>query len=449
MFAMLPRLNHRLLAICTGGLLLGAALARAEEPGHLTLGQAWTLAQRHHPALAAAEAQARAAQARVDVAQLPYLPIATLDFSGAETTANYVAKPGALPKDLIRASAPTSLELWTFWQGGASAQWTVTDFGKTAATVAAAQGLAEAARADVAEVQRTLWLQLANTYGAAWLAGRHLTLAERTRDLAEQRHKLVQALVSRNMKPAADLARADGDLAMAELAVDEQRGQLQTARAALGVWLGDAPIGNLAAVAVPVGLPGAVSASLDDLARELATRDPQMLGLEALRRAAQAEVVAAERAQRPAVYLASGVAMAGQHLPSPTVNAQVAAGIAWQGSSLWTSGALAAQARAKLPLIAARQQEVLRAKRLELSQTRSGVSMALARRPLLQRAEQTAQAAEVAAELRYQSGVGLLSEVLDATAARTQVEGRKLAAEQELLAAELRWRAALGQLGGD
>ncbi|MBI5608682.1 MAG: hypothetical protein HY902_07355, partial [Deltaproteobacteria bacterium] len=81
-----------------------------------------------------------------------------------------------------------------------------------------------------------------------------------------------------------------------------------------------------------------------------------------------------------------------------------------------------------------------------LAQARAGVVAALARKPLLQRAAQAAQASEAAAEQRYQSGVGLLSEVLDAAAVRLQVSDRQLAADQAWLQAEVRWRAAMSQI---
>lgn len=441
---MLAALAHRKLAtVATSVALLVGLTAHAEEG--LTLAKAWQLAARHHPQLAAAQAQVGASQAGVAVARLPYLPVATVDFSGAQTTANFVAKPGALPKDLARASAPTSMELWTFWQGGAAAQWTVTDFGKTAAEVAVAQALADAARADAAEVRRQLWLQVASSYAAAWLAQQRLGLAEQALQLAERRHTLVAQLVERNVRPASDAARALSERELAALTVDERRSELQAAQAGLAVAVGEPAVGALAGLPAPTDPPGAKAADLEAALEQLASRDPQLLGLEALRRAALSQVSAAERSQRPALYLAGGMALAGQQIASPTFNAQVAAGVTWQGSSLWSSGATASQARAKLPWIAAQQQAILRSKRQELAQAQAGVATALARRPLLQRAAQAAQASEAAAEQRYQSGVGLLSEVLDAAAVRVQVGERQLAAEQSWLLAETRWRAALGQ----
>ncbi len=442
---MLAALAHRIVvaAAATAVLLVGPT-ANADEA--LTLAKAWQLAARQHPALAAAQAQVGASQAGVAVARLPYLPVAIVDFSGAQTTANYVAKPGALPKDLARASAPTSMELWTFWQGGAAAQWTVTDFGKTAAEVAVAQALADAARADAAEVRRELWRQVALSYAATWVAQQRLARAEQALQLADRRREMVAHLVEHSVRPASDAARALSERELAALTLDERRSELQAARAGLAVAVGEPSVGTLAGLALPVAATGDSAPDLDAVVAQLASRDPQLLGLEALRRAALAEVSAAERRQMPALYLAGGMALAGQQLASPTFNAQVAAGVNWQGSSLWAAGATASQARAKLPWIAAQQQMILRSKRQELAQARAGVTAALARMPLLQQAAQAAQVSEVAAEQRYQSGVGLLSEVLDAAAVRLHVGERQLIAEQAWLLAEVRWRAALGQL---
>jgi len=440
MFAALaPR---SLAGVAASAALLICPAAQADEP--LTLAKAWQLAIRHHPALAAAHAQVATSLAGVEVARLPYLPVATVDFAGIQTTANYVAKPGALPKDLVRASAPTSMELWTFWQGGAAAQWTVTDFGKTAAEVAVAQGLVDAARADAAEVRRELWLQVASSYATAWIAQQRLAAAQLSLQLADRRKDLVTTLVERNLRPASDAARAVSERELAAVTVDERGSELQVTRAGLAVALGESAVGLLAGLVAPAEPPG--ESATNALVEQLASRDPQLLGLEALRRAALAEVGAAERRQMPALYVGVGMALAGQQLTSPTLNAQVAAGLAWQGSSLWSAGALASQARAKLPWIAAQQQAILRSKHQELAQARAGMAAALARRPLLQRAAQAAQAAEAAAEQRYQSGVGLLSEVFDATAVRMQVAERALAAEHAWLLAEVRWRAALSQI---
>lgn len=438
--------------ICAIAVLLLPAGAYAETGATLSLAQVWQGAVRTQPALRAAAAAVSAARARIDMARVPYLPTVGADFGVSETTANWVAKPGALPKALARAAAPTSLELWRFWQSSVGAQWTVTDFGKTAAQVDVAAEQAAAAKAGAQEIRRALWLQVASAYLDAWSAQALLAVAERKRGFAEQRRKMVADRVEARIRPAADLARAEAELGLAEVDVAQARGALDTARQNLAAWAGlDAgrPLATLEPLPAVAELSADATAGVAAWLDGIALTDPQVAQLTAMRASVQAELSAARRQALPALYLAAGASLAGQEITSQTFNAMLAAGVSWQGSQLWTSLPAQAEARERLTMLTANVQEILQARRLALTHALAQLRDARQRRPALAQARASAERSLQSVQARYQAGVALVSELIDAAQALAAVDQRAVDADIQMARATLLWRAAVGRLDAD
>ena len=132
-------------------LLMMVALYGTLAPARvLTLGQALETAQQHQPQLWQARASAEAASARADELRAPILPQVTLTAGYQRTTANFVARPGAVPSS-FNTTQSTSLDSFNFWSGGLTLNQYIWDFGVTTdrwrSSRAAAESLHQSSRA--------------------------------------------------------------------------------------------------------------------------------------------------------------------------------------------------------------------------------------------------------------------------------------------------------------
>jgi len=402
-----------------------------------------------HPALQATRADLEAARQRADMARLGYLPSGTLDVSHSETTANFAPRPGAVPGNFV--ARPTKPDLYAYWSAMASSRWNAWDFGRTAASVAVADRLAEAVHADAATVRDRLWLQVAQTYLVALAAEANLASLVASRENVTRQRDLAKAKVDAGIRPTLDLAKAQSDLAGAQVAVLRAEEEVRGSRNALGIVMGRKHAPREALQAPDVTAPELSSADLDSderldaLVSDAAGRRPEYAAV-ALRVAAlEAEIDALRKTLMPTLYLSAQATMAGLDLSALVYNYGVTGGVSVPFGALWTQSPAIAEARARMRSLLAQRDVQLLGLRSEIDQARTALLQARKRLPAVATLVDFAKTAHEQAQQRYAAGIGTLTESSDAASALTQANIQQVQANLDVALASAQLVRALGK----
>lgn len=439
--------------ICSAfALIVASSPALAQSDGAWTPERAWNEALRLNPQLKAMDATADAARARIDNARSPQVPTLSLDASHRQSTANFAAQPGQVPKSFSGATSTFSPEPFAFWQAGASGRWTFADFGRTVASVNAAERSAGAALADARNLRRQVWLQLMSAYQGVLSSEAAVTAAQEAREQSAQRRELARSRVEARMRPPLDLLRAESDFASAEVAVLRAEEQVRAGRIALAVAIGlqQAVAGPLAPLSLQepelaearLNDPGA----LDIWTKTAAEHRDEIKALQERRHALQAELLAAQRAANPSLFLSGSATLAGTKLDGMAFNLGVAAGVTWPVSSAWLAQPQIAEVRARIRALEGQEQTLVLTTRAELDSARTAIAQVRKRRPALVTLRDFSAKAYEQANIRYAAGATTLTEVIDAAAGISQARLQLLQADLEESLAIARWRAAMSQL---
>ncbi len=396
-------------------------------------------------------------RARVDVAAIPLLPTASLDVTQAATTANFVQRPGAVPRSFTTGSSAntvgTSPELYPFFQVGGNARWTVWDFGRTAAALDAARSSARAAALGEDTLRQRLWVVVATAYLQALAAQAVAEVAEDAVQLATRRRDLVQARVKAEVRPMLDLLRAEADLQSADVARMRAYDDIHNARLALGLAMGldRAPDGALEAPRQPTAVVSDAElqsgAAVDNWTAEASSRRPELRALDADLDAARAQLRAAALQWLPSVFVSSQATLAGTEFDNLVYNYSATAGASLPISGVWLAVPQAAEMRANLRQIQANRDAVVLQIRGEVDGARQLWLQVRRRRGPLQTLFALADKAHEHARARYLAGAASLVEVIDTEAARNQAKLQVVQAELDEVLAVARWQVAMGRIG--
>jgi outer membrane protein len=221
-----------------------ALWAQAPPPpnsGKMNLSQVIGEARKNYPAIQAAQAQQRAAQAAIGVARTAYLPRTDLLWQTSRATANNIYGL-LLPQGVIPSisgpviSSDVSRTAWSSG-GGALLTWQPFDFGARAANVTVArQGNEAAKRAEsLTELQVTTGAAAAFFDLAAALQLVDVAKANVGRN--EVFDKAVHVLVENMLRPGADASQADAQLALARNQLIEAQTQAAIKQSTLAKYL--------------------------------------------------------------------------------------------------------------------------------------------------------------------------------------------------------------------
>jgi outer membrane protein len=213
----------------------------ASEHSKLTLAQVIDLAQANYPAIQAAQAQQKAAQGAIAVAKTAYLPRMDLLWQTNRATANNIYGL-LLPQSMIPSmsgpviASDVSRSAWS--SGGAALlSWQPFDFGARAAKVKAAQQGSEAAK----EASAFTVLQVGTGAASAFfdlVASQQLVMvAQANVRRNESFNQAVHVLVDNTLRPGADAAQADAQLALARNQLIQAQTQEVVRRSALSKYL--------------------------------------------------------------------------------------------------------------------------------------------------------------------------------------------------------------------
>ncbi len=396
--------------------------------------------------LAEARARAGTAEAEVAVRQAADRPL--IGFGAGYTRTNHVVPfsfpgPGGRPM-VVYPDAPNN------YRTRLDLQWAIYNGGQTDALERAARAEASAATADVAAAQADLRLEVARAFWALVTARATAAVLDRSVARAQANVADVRERLNAGLIPPNEVASAEAQESHQRMLLIETRNQGEQSSAELARLIGENVVQRIEPAAdLELGAPA--SASLPELiANAQSTRDERR-AMELRITAAEEQVAAALGSRRPAVAIASGFDYA---RPNPKIfprtdrwdeswDAGISATVA-----LWDGGrARAAAAQARTLVDAARQR---------LAEFDSVVALDIRQRLLdidsgraaLDAADDSVRAATEARRVvgeRYQAGVAIQTEVLDADVALLQAELDRTRAIASVRFAEARLTRALGK----
>ncbi len=438
--------------------LFAVAAAATEAPlpprTVLTLDQALAAARAQQPQVRAAAATTRAAGARADQAHAALLPQVSGVGTYQRATANFVNRPGSLPRQLSTAGGGESTETFGYYNFGVSASYLLYDFGQTRdrwrsaiASFDSQRDTEQATSSQVLYAVRTAFFQ-------ARAAKELVTVANDT--LTNQRRHLQQTEGFVEVGTQSQIALAQGKTAVANAEVQRINAEngYETAKAMLNQAMGveqstDYDVADESPP--PVTLE---DAGPDVLLEEALKGRPEIAAVADQVRAQELTVKALRSAYYPSLGISSGVTDAGSGVTG--INGfGGASGLTWNWSSalqisvpIFTGGltkAQVAEGEANLAVSQSQLQLERLQVRLEVEQARLAVRAAKGTLAASGDALTNAQDQLSLAEGRYETGVGGIIELGDAQVALTSAAQQKVQAEYSLAQARAQLVKALGR----
>lgn len=411
---------------------LAAAQARAAEASHR---------------LAEARARQAVAEGAVSVRQAADKPIVTA--SAGYTRTNHI------PEFVVPSAtgAPRVLypDVPDNFRTRIDLQWPIYNGGRADALERAARAEASAAAADVAAAQADLRLEVARAFWSLVTARATVAVLEQGVSRAQAHLADVRERLRAGLIPPNEVASSEAQESRQRMLLIEARNQRDMSSAELARLVGlDAGAPLLQPDAVLESAPGAAPPAAALAADARAVRDDRR-AIERRIEAAAEQYNAARAAAKPLVAIVSGIDYA---KPNPRIfpradrwedSWDAGINVSW---ALWDSGRVRAEAAQAAGMIAAARQRLeefdsvlaleIRQRQLEIDSGRAAIAAAA------DGVRAAAEARRVVVE-RYNAGVAIQTDVLDADFALLQAELDRTRAMAGVRFSEARLARALGQ----
>ncbi len=426
-------------------LLSASAVSAPAASPLLTLDQALATAREHQPQILEAQATAQAARARADQARASLLPQLNGQASYSRSTANFVARPGSLPRNLTQGTTSSQWTTYGFYNFGVSADQLLWDFGATPDRWRAARESA----ASQQEAERSTFLQAMDAVRQAFFTARAnrglVTVAQETLANQDRHLKQVEAFVEVGTQPEIALAQSRADRANAQVQLITAQNNYETAKAQLNQAMGveQSTDYDVADDAFPA-VPGEDEGTEALLSEALATR-PDLAAATRTVHAQELTVRSMRGSFWPSLSASTGFTEAGGTLDAMAWNWNAALSLS---VPLFRGGLTRAQlteAEATLRALTAQAEVVRQQIRLDIEQARLAVKAARAALDASGEALLNANEQLRLAEGRYEAGVGNIIELGDAQVAQTSAAQQKVQAEYKLAAARAQLLRAIGR----
>ena len=425
-------------------LTLVSSLSLAALPDSLTLEEALELSHQHQPTLRQAQAQVDAAQARARETLAPLLPTVSMSVGYSRSTANFVARPGAVPSSVDTAST-LSLNSFDYWNANLTASATLWDFGQKWNRYQASLSSADAQAATQKSMRRTSDYSVRTLFFAAASQKDLVEVDQKALDNTKEHFAQIEGMVKVGTRPEIDLAQARADVANARFALLNAKNAYAIARAKLSQAMG-------LSIAPTYEIDGTGAVEVDGEAREatalldeaLSAR-PEAAALAAQVKSQELTIKSTRGAYLPSLGVQLGGTLASRQLPTivPNLNAQLT--LNW---ALYEGGVTSATERegeANLRALEAERDGFKLQVQLDLQQALLDVSAAKEGVDVSGEATAAAQEKLRLAEGRYRAGAGNALELSDAQVAASQAAAQAVQAKFTLSAARAALIAALGR----
>jgi outer membrane protein TolC len=396
--------------------------------------------------LAEARARVGTAEAAVAVRETAERPI--VGVGAGYTRTNHVVPfafpgPGGLPR-VVYPDVPDN------YRTRIDLQWPIFSGGRTDALERAARAEASAAAADLAAAQADLRLEVARAFWALVTARAAAAVLDRSLARAQANLNDVRQRLTAGLIPPNEVASAEAQESRQRMLQIETRNQGEQSSAELARLIGEDVVQRIEPAADLELEPPASASLLELIASAQSTRDERR-AMQLRIAAAEEQVAAAEAGKRPAVAITGGFDYA---RPNPKIFPRAdrwdeswdagvtATWVLWDGGR---SRAEAAQARTLVDAARQRLAEFDSVVALDLRQRLLDIDSGRASLAATEDAVRAAAEARRVIAERYQAGVAIQTEVLDADVALLQAELDRTRAIASVRFAEARLTRALGR----
>ncbi|HWR53132.1 MAG TPA: TolC family protein [Bryobacteraceae bacterium] len=280
--------------MCKLEVLAVVLLAPGLGAANLTLRDSVEAALRSYPSIRVSEQQSQAAAAGISLARTAYLPridgIAQANRATRNNVTGLLLPQSAIPSISGPVLGTNNLE--TVWGSavGALVSWEPFDFGARSARVAAAQAAHRRAEISVERSRFEVAVAAADAFLTMAAAQETVRAADAAVARAKALLRTTSAAVNAQLRPGADAARAEAELAAARTQLIQAQQAVEVARSSIAQYTGISPSAiSLAAGRMLTDTPNAPAAGVtpnaNPLAREQnAAADEAAAELKALQR---------------------------------------------------------------------------------------------------------------------------------------------------------------------
>jgi len=410
-------------------------------PEPLTLHEAITRILCHDPAIRHAWSTARVRAAQLGQRQSEYLPRldGRLGQSASRTTTRYGGDLGVIRNNSRMRTDNLSLS------------WMLFDFGRREAALEADKQLMAAANSDQYEAIKRAFLDAAQLYFAARASNQRLTAAQQVADLAKDNYIAADEKYKAGAAALSDRLRAQTAYTQASLRASREKGALSSALGSMALRMG-LPAQTIVNIDEHSATLPALNfmSEVDELIRIARDQNPSLIATQARAKAAQAAMHEARMMARPSIALTSNLGRSNfsGHGPSSgrqdmNIGLQLSIPLfSWfeQAYQIREAQAQAAAhaaefdtARLGVSVDVWTQYTSLRTETANLAHTSALV-------------DQSKQAMEIVRG-RYRSGVGSMTEVLNAMEIYASAQQQHIGAMTNWQVSRMTLAAHLGQLG--
>ncbi|MEZ4382865.1 MAG: TolC family protein, partial [Nannocystaceae bacterium] len=285
----------------------------------MRLPEAIRLALEQHPQIMAASERTKAARARVGQAKSAYMPrvdtyLQYLRASENGSLASFHSVPGmARVGGSIRDGVRWN-DSFNNFLAAVVAQQAIYDFGRTQGAVGAAEAAVKVARMEEELIEQIVVFDVVSSFYEVRNARENVRVAEEALVNARAIFELAEAGVGAGLRPESEQARAEADVAGAEVAMIQARLSLDVSRARVANALGATGESFEPAdeeLPPPAPLP-TVTESID----EALAKRPELRALEYQQEILGQNLRATKAKQRPRIDAITGVNTRGQFLPT-------------------------------------------------------------------------------------------------------------------------------------
>lgn len=440
-------LRPRQFQYCAVAFLVWACTSMAHaQTSAISLQDAVARAVERYPLVRAAAAQVATASANAALARDTYLPHADAVWQVNRSTRNNISGL-LLPQPVISAISgpvsPSSADAIWNDAAGVLVAWEPLDFGYRSGLVRAADATRHAAGADEVLTKLQVATATADAYLTVLAAEQSVRAATASVDRARAIFEIVDARARAGLRPGADAARADAEVAAAESALARAEQSAAVSRVELGRWVG-IPADRLVIV------PGPLLQLPADVQSRPVSLHPRVEAAAARVDAARAAEGAAAKAYVPHVFLdattyargsgaaANGVIGDSNGFALTARNWAVGLNVTFpifDGPALHQRHALEL---AREQDAVARYDQAREEVAADLARAEAGLAAAIRIAALAPAQLAAARAAEEQARARFDSGLGSMADVAETQRLLTDAE------TSGSLATLAVWRARLG-----
>lgn len=409
------------------------------------LAEAVQTAREHQPQLMQAKAQTAAARARADIARSPLLPQLVGVAAYQRTTANFVARPGAVPAQFMNNMAQLTGNTFNFYNFGVTLSQYIWDFGQTTGRFRAAKETAAAQGATERATELAVTLNVRTAYFAA-RAQRAMVQVARENLTNQDRHlQQVQGFVSVGTRPEIDLAQARTDRANADVQVINAENNYEIAKAQLNQAMGVETDTNYDVRDESLDEVPGETGERASLLEEAVRARPDLMSLDRQLAAQKLAISAVKGAYGPSLSAAMAFTEAGTDITAMTWNWNATVNMTWPLFSGLLTWSQTKEANANLAVLAAQKTQLRQQVNVEVEQARLQVRGAKAALFAAGEALKNAKERLRLAEARYAAGVGSIIELGDAQLTTTSAAAQSVQSEYSLGSARALLLKALGR----